>query len=352
MTHDVIIDRQSRILVTGANGFVGTRVVESLLRYGYHNIVCFVRPSGNTDRLSEIISASGVPGIRILHGNLLSRDDCARAADGAALVYHLAAGIDKSFAGAFLNSVVTTRNLLDACVQAGSLKRFVNISSFAVYSNFTRKRNSLLDETCEVEDRVVERHEPYVFAKMKQDDLIREYSRVHHIPYVIVRPSVVFGPGKKFIPSRVGIDTFGVFLHLGGANTIPLTYVDNCADAIALAGITKGVDGEVFNIVDDELPTSRQFLKSYKENVRSFRSIFIPYRLFYFLCFCWERYSSWSGGQLPPAFNRRKCATYWKGDRYSNEKAKTMLGWEPHVPFAEALNRYFEYQKQAGEQRA
>ena len=61
------------------------------------------------------------------------------------VIYHLAAGIDKSFAGAFMNSVLTTRNLLDASLANVSLKRFVNISSFAVYSNRNLRRGAILD---------------------------------------------------------------------------------------------------------------------------------------------------------------------------------------------------------------
>ena len=60
---------------------------------------------------------------------------------------------------------------------------------------------------------------------------------------------------------RVGIDTFGVFLHLGGSNQIPLTYVDNCADAIALAGLKPGIDGEVFNIGGDTPVSLRELTK-------------------------------------------------------------------------------------------
>ena len=55
---------------------------------------------------------------------------------------------------------------------------------------------------------------------------------------------------------------------MGGSNTIPFTYVDNCAEAIVLAGLVKGVDGEALNIVDDDLPSSREFLRLYKNNVR------------------------------------------------------------------------------------
>src|SRR5205807_994577 len=83
----------------------------------------------------------------------------------------------------------------------------------------------------------------YCYAKVKQDELVTDYGKKFGIPYVIVRPGSVYGPGKEQITGRVGIGTFGVFLHLGGSNTIPLTYVDNCVDAIVLAGLKKGVEG-------------------------------------------------------------------------------------------------------------
>ena len=119
------------------------------------------------------------------------------------------------------------------------------------------------------------RCDPYCFAKVKQDELVAQYGLKHGIPYVLVRPGVVYGPGKKRIHGRIGMDTFGIFLHLGGANTIPFTYVDNCAAAIALAGLKKGVEGQVFNIVDDDLPSSREFLTMYKKEVRRFPSFYL-----------------------------------------------------------------------------
>ena len=139
----------------------------------------------------------------------------------------------------------------------------------------------------------------------------------------------------------MGIGTFGVFLHLGGSNTIPFTYVDNCADAIALAGLQRGTDGEVFNIVDDDLPSSRRFLRLYKREVRRFRSIYVPHILSYALCYVWERYSAWSEGQLPPAFNRKRWHANWRKTYYSNAKLKG-IGWMPKVSTAEGLRRYFD----------
>jgi nucleoside-diphosphate-sugar epimerase len=237
---------------------------------------------------------------------------------------------------------VTTRNLLDATREQGALRRFVSISSFAVYSNMQKTRHRLLDESCPVESQPQLRGDPYCYAKVKQDEIVQEYGRRFGTPYVIVRPGYVYGPGKQAISGRVGIDTFGVFLHLGGSNPIPLTFVDNCAQAIMLAGITKGIDGRVFNVVDDDLPSSRRFLRLYKRHVKPFHSIYLPHALSYVSCSLWEAYSRWSEEQLPPAFNRRGWHAYWKKTRYSNDRLKTELGWTPQVPTSEGLHRYFQ----------
>lgn len=340
---DFIAGPNDLLLITGAAGFIGSRVVENLLERGFTNIRCFARPSCDVVRLRRLLGQGGSGRhVEVFKGNLLSLADCLAAVEGATVIFHLAAGRgEKSFPDAFLNSVVTTRNLLEASVQNGHLKRFVNVSSFSVYDNRHRGRRGVLDETCPVEAHPEAREDAYCFAKTKQDEIVAEYGSQRRLPYVTVRPGHVYGSGNEPISGRVGIDTFGIFLHLGGSNRIPLTYVDNCADAIVLAGLKHGIDGEVFNVVDDDLPSSRQFLRLYKRNVRSFRSLYVPHLVSYLLCYAWERYSSWSLRQLPPAFNRRRWSAFWKSTCYSNSKLKTQTGWTPKVSTTEGLRRYF-----------
>jgi nucleoside-diphosphate-sugar epimerase len=336
-----VIGTDDPILVTGATGFIGSRLVRTLRESGFRNVRCFARPTSDGAQLDAACGTGAR--LDVIKGNLLSRADCLAATRDAAVIFHLAAGRgEKSFPDAFMNSVVTTRNLLDAALEHGCLRRFVSISSFAVYSNMQNPRRRVLDESCQVEEHPELRGDPYCFAKVKQDEIVREYGQRYGIPYVIVRPGYVYGPGKHAISGRVGLDTFGVFLHLGGSNPIPFTFVDNCAHAIMLAGLTKGIDGQVFNVVDDDLPSSRRFLGLYKQNVRRFTSLYLPHAVSYVCCWLWEAYSRWSQEQLPPVFNRRGWHAYWKKTRYSNDKLKTELGWRPHVTTSEGLSRYFQ----------
>jgi nucleoside-diphosphate-sugar epimerase len=336
-----IIAPADPILVTGSTGFIGPRVVNELIDRGFRNLRCFARPGSDLSCLDGA-ARSGVR-LEIIRGNLLSPADCARATKDVAVIFHLAAGRgEKSFPDSFMNSVVTTRNLLEAAAVHTGLKRFVNISSFVVYSNTRKPRGRLLDESCPVEPHPEQSGDPYCFGKVKQEEIVREYGQRLGIPYVIVRPGYVYGPGKDAITGRVGVGTFGVFLHLGGSNRLPLTFVDNCADAIVRAGLTPGVDGQVFNVVDDDLPSSRHFLRSYKQHVKRFRSVYLPHGVSYGFCWLWEKYCQWSDDQLPPVFNRRKWHAYWKRTRYSNDKLRTHLGWTPMVSTEEGLRRYFQ----------
>lgn len=324
-------------LVTGANGFIGVHVVRALLEAGVGEVRCLVRSPDKAAQLNEVVAGAG-DRARIVPGDLSNPADCARAVAGVALVFHLAAGFDKSFASAEKNSVQATRNLLEAAAAAG-VRRFVQVSSFAVYSNLRLPRGAVLDENSPLEDSPEKRHDAYTYGKLQQEKLVREFGATRGVPFVILRPGTVFGPGKRDLTGRIGLRKSRLFLHVGGSNLLPLSFVDNCADAIVLAGLQPGVEGETFNVVDDELRTSREFLRAYREKTGGFTVVPVPYFAARLLCAVWED-TARVVKKLPPVFNRRRCAAEWRGNRFPNSRLHERLGWRPRVPMDRAMAEF------------
>jgi nucleoside-diphosphate-sugar epimerase len=169
--------------------------------------------------------------------------------------------------------------------------------------------------------------------------LFWEYRDRFGLELVVLRPGVIYGPGGGHFSNRVGLSMFGMFLHLGGSNLLPLTYVENCAEAIVVAALSGGA-GEVYNVVDDDLVTSRQYLARYKKSVKAMRSVPVPYFALMWGSRAVEGYSKRSKGQLPAIFTPYKTKAMWGGNRFSNAKLKG-IGWRPLVSTHEGLARSF-----------
>jgi len=327
-----------KVLVTGANGFLGRSLVERLLRHGFNDIRCAVRPGKDTIELRRFGERFRSANVNLCVGDLRSREYARRAVDGTDVVYHLAAGMRGSAADLCQNTVVSSRNMLEAMVSSGSA-RVVLVSSFAVYGTSDLESGSLIDETTPLEEHP-ERRDLYAFSKIRQERLFWEYRRQYGIPLIVIRPGVVYGPGGVAMSTRVGIRMFGVLFNFGRKNLLPLTYVDNCAEAIVVAG--KQNDGDVFNVVDDDLVTANEFLDLYRRRVENVRYVPIPY----FMTMTISRMVAWyhvhSNGQLPDVLTPYKSANIWKGYKFDNSKMKS-AGWQPVISTSEGLERFWSY---------
>ena len=285
-------------LVTGAAGFLGGALVESLRARG-EEPRRFVRPDS---------------------GSLTDPGDCARAVEGVEIVYHCAAGTRGAPAERFADSVTATGHLLDAVVAQERPPRVVLVSSFSVYGVAELGRGALVDERTPLEPHP-ERRDVYAQAKLRQELLCWEYRERHGIELVVVRPGVLYGPGGAALSARIGLQVGPLFLHLGGENPLPLCFVENCAEAVALAG-RAGVPGEAYNAVDDDLPTCAEYLRAYRRSAAPrLRVLRVPYRV------------TW-------ALRPYRSATLWGGNRFSNAKLKA-LGHRQPVSTADGLRRTF-----------
>ena len=328
-----------KILITGAGGFLGKAIVERLLAHGQMDLRCMLRDTSKARGLQEIAARYPGANLEFVAVNLRNLTEIGPAVSGCAMVIHAAAALKGSPAEMFMDSVVASRNLLEAVVNELRPMRVVLVSSFGAMGIAEMPRGAMVDETTPLE-RHPERRDVYSHSKLRQEQLFWEYRDKYGFELVVLRPGVIYGPGGGHFSNRVGLSLFGRFLHLGGKNLLPLTYVDNCAEAIVVAALHEGADGQIYNVVDDDLVTSAQYLALYKKKVKPVRSIPVPYSALMWGSRMIERYSERSRGQLPPIFTPYKTRAMWGGNQFSNAKLKS-IGWSPLISTREGLERSF-----------
>ena len=333
-----------KILVTGAGGFLGRWIVERLLAHGQTDVRCTLRDTSKGAALAAIAARYPAARVEMVAANLKNPAEIAAAVSGCGTVIHAAAAMKGSPAEMFLDSVVASRNLLDAVAPMRPM-RVVLISSFGAMGVSDLGRGATVDERTPTETHP-EQRDVYSYTKLRQEQMFWEYRERCGFELVVLRPGVIYGPGTDGGPgsghfsNRVGLSLFGVFAHLGGRNLLPLTYAENCAEAVVVAALAPEAAGQIYNVVDDDLPTSAQYLAMYKKRVRPMRSVSVPYSLLLWGSGVVERYSARSKGQLPAIFTPYKTKAMWGGNRFSNAKLKA-LGWTPVVRTAEGLERAF-----------
>ncbi|MGO8773358.1 MAG: NAD-dependent epimerase/dehydratase family protein [Terracidiphilus sp.] len=337
-----------KVLVTGAGGFLGVHVVERLLAHGYTDIRCSLRDCAKAEQL--LATSERYPGsqLELCYGNLRARSNCTRAVADVPLVVHLVAGMRGAPAELFTDSVVVSRNLLEALELRDGIPmtntRIVLVSSFGVYGVAQLQRGARIDEKTPLEEHP-ELRDTYSHSKLRQEQLFWEFQRKDGFELVVLRPGVIYGPGGGAFSSRVGLQIGPVFFHLGGSNLLPLSYVVNCAEAIVLAASHPDSAGQVYNVHDDVLPSASKYLREYKSHVKHIRSIRLPYFVTRMLARFLEGYHRRSQGQLPGIITRYKAAAAWGGNRFSNAKLHT-LGWRQAVSTPDGMAQTFAYQRQ------
>ena len=334
------------ILVTGGTGYLGKSVIKSLRKKKVDGIRCIVRPGVTRADFEKQLEGIDTADIEMVPASFLDQAALADALKGVRRVIHLAASKTGSASSQVANTVVGSDRLFAVCADHG-LDRFVLCSSFGVIHAADVARGNIIDESVPMEKHP-EKRDPYSFTKSYQEEIAWEYYKNSKLPLTVIRPGVIFGPPAEILSGRIGLPLFGVFLHLGGPNEIPLTYKDNCADAIVQAALTDGVAGEAFCIADDDLPTSAELLKRYKKEVKKIRSVRIPYHLLLFLSYLNQYYTRVTNGHLPDVFTPYKVKSMWQGHRFSNQKARQMLDWSPEIGMEEALKKTYDYLRTAG----
>ncbi|HDQ45567.1 MAG TPA: NAD-dependent epimerase/dehydratase family protein [bacterium] len=317
-----------KILVTGANGFVGSHLSRKLSDAG-HAVRALVRETSDLSLLVQI------PVERVT-GALDDPESLRRAAEGADIVIHAAAAVsDWGWPDYFRRvNVEGTRNMLDAAICAGA-KRFILISSIAVHT-YTGAAD--MDEDAPQHPTVI----PYVQTKREAETLTLARHREGAIEAVIIRPGDVFGPGDRVTLSRLApmLERGWMPLISGGKRLAAFTYVENLADAILLAAGSDRASGEAFVITDGTRRTWEDYFIRLTEAVGAPRPrLSLNGDFLYGLACLLEGLYRTLGIRSRPPVTRYVAGHLRRDVHFSIRKAAAVLGYRPAVDFDEAVRK-------------
>jgi len=301
-----------KLLVTGATGFLGRRVVAEAIRRG-HTVRAMVRPG---------FAGALLPGgVDLLHADL--RDSRGIDLAGADAVLHLAAAKTGDLYTQMLTTVVGTEHLL-AAMRAAQLTRLVLVSSLSVYDYAALPAWATLDESSPLESQPQYR-DAYCQAKLWQERVVREAADMR---CTMLRPGPIVGPGHEWT-SRLGMQlTKRWWLLVGCMAPLPLVHVDSCARAVVLAAERSAAVGETLNVIDDPPPSQWR----YARRIAPAGTRLVPVPRFMASAIAHTASAvnrHWFDGQarVPGLFIPRTLAARCKPLRYPNDHLKRSLDW-------------------------
>ncbi|MCU1698688.1 MAG: epimerase [Mycobacterium sp.] len=316
-----------RILVTGANGFLGREVVAVARSRGHQVRVLVRRPASTDDEVDVVI------------GDVREPADVAAGVAGCDVVIHLAALKQGDLHAQLQTNAVGTERLLEAMRKAG-VPRFVLASSFTVYDCVPVRRGATITEQSPVVERGWLR-DAYTATKLLQEELAVNETTAGHMNVAILRAGVVYGP-ENLWTARLGQELGPVRLTIGRRARVPLTHVHNCAHALVLAAESEQLGVTIYNVVDDDAPTQAQYYAAIRPGIRKVRRVHLPFYVAMFVARALDEINRrWLRGNLriPNFVSHAALAARGRRFDFANAALKQAYGWRPIVGRAEGVRR-------------
>jgi 2-alkyl-3-oxoalkanoate reductase len=352
------------LLITGASGFLGQYVVAEALRQG-HNVKALMRsqPSlpWHDHPAVEIVQADLQSVLQAdLQADLQSDLQAGRCTEpfknalqnalqttlqttlqstlqNVDAVIHLAAVMQGDYAAQYAGTVTATENLLSAMTAAG-VDRLVAISTFSVFDYLNIPAGEIIHEDSPIEPNPSQR-DGYAQTKLIQEQRVQAFGSQGRV--TILRPSMIYGRDHLW-NAHLGMKAGNLWLQIGANGQMPITYVENCAEAIVLA-LQEGAIGKTLNIIDDNLPTQTAYIRYLNQQSRHPRqTVMIDWSGLRSIA----QFASQTNAKL---FNHRlklpgllvpaRLHARFKPFRYSNSRVKQILGWQPRYSFVTAIDR-------------
>ena len=321
-------------LVTGGTGFLGRHLVAELISAG-HKVRVLTR---SEPRARAILPSS----VNIIEGDVTSAATCARAVEGCDTLFHLAAAYrEPGIAKRRYHEVHVggTSRLLDAASAQG-VHRFVHCSTVGVLSHIAKPP---ADETWP--------HNPgdvYQATKSEAEKLALRYQREHALPITVARPTPIYGPGDTRLLKLFRMIAERRFVMLGDGEVLyHMVYIDDLVRGLRLLADHPGAVGEVFTIGGPEYCTLNELAGYIADELKvPGPRLHLPALPFQLLGSLVERICI--PLRVNPPIFRRRVDFFTKSRAFSIEKARSQLGFEPHVSLQEGIGATIHWYREHG----
>lgn len=236
-----------KVLVTGAGGFIGSHLIERLVKEGC-KVRAFVKYNkgkcGNIDLLQNDVKEK----IEIIFGNVIDSDAVRRAAKNIEIIFHLAALVSIPYSYSHPREVIETNVLgtLNVLIagKENKVEKIIHTSTSEVYGT---AQYVPIDE-----NHILQAQSPYSASKIAADKIAESFYRSYNLPVAIIRPFNQYGPrqsARAVIPTIITQALTSDAIRLGTLTpTRDFTYVLDTVDAFIKIAESPNSIGEVINI--------------------------------------------------------------------------------------------------------
>jgi nucleoside-diphosphate-sugar epimerase len=314
-----------KVLVTGATGFLGSRLAEILADEEGASVTGMGR---NLDKVAYLKDK----GITLIKADLQNKDELREAVSGQDIVFHSAASLNGDHKTGQKINVDATRTLVELSGKAG-VSRFVHVSTVGVYD---MPQHGAIDESYPL---AVNHPSMYARTKARAEKAVREMADEQKIEYAIIRPSMIYGPGHGVwteLMYKLILKGDPVYIGDGTTNYLPV-YIDDVVHALILSATSANAPGEAYNI-SHEVTDWKTFMGHYAE-IAGKETKGIP--LFVARLMAWANKIPGITTPIDQGFSEMMNST----NTFPTAKAEQQLEWRPKVPLDEGISRTTDWIK-------
>ncbi len=261
--------KNSRVLVTGGAGFIGSNLVESLLNSGNY-VVCL--DNFSTGKRENLKSFAGNPSFKLIEGDIRNYSDCEKAVEGMDIVFHEAAlgSVPRSIKDPVTSTDVNIGGfvkMLYASREAG-IKRFIYAASSSTYGDHP--------DLPKREEKIGKPLSPYAITKYVDELFAENFSGIYNIDVIGLRYFNVFGRRQDPFGAYAAVIPLFVkklLLHeapvINGDGSVSrdFTYIDNVIQANHLSAVAGNRDAvnQVYNVAHGERTSLNELFRMIRE---------------------------------------------------------------------------------------